>query len=232
MREIRKVRDVFIAFDIDGTIYDSAGIVVDAFRGGMLRYFDSAGEKPAAFPERDSILKLVGLPTHEIFIRLFPELSADELLELNDECSRSFVSIIRAGGGRLFPGVADSLVELHKAGYQFLTASNGREDYIKAILETHGLIGMFSEGMLFVSGEYPDKKDIVAEYMRGPVSGKKLIMVGDRASDRNAASANGVPFIGCSFGHAGVIEIQGEPYIADTFSDVPKLIDAIIHGPI
>jgi phosphoglycolate phosphatase-like HAD superfamily hydrolase len=48
-----------------------------------------------------------------------------------------------------------------------------------------------------------------------------LIMVGDRASDRAAARENGVPFIGCAFGHAGDEEIAGERWIAPPVFRIP-----------
>jgi phosphoglycolate phosphatase-like HAD superfamily hydrolase len=51
-----------------------------------------------------------------------------------------------------------------------------------------------------------------------------MIMVGDRASDVEAAQAIGCPFIGCDYGHGYREEIDGAGPIIATFAELPGAI--------
>jgi len=222
-----KNRQVYIALDIDGTIYDSAEIVVPAFHEGIRFFSENLTDRTLRVPGHKEIMNLVGIPAHEIYIRLYPELNEDELLQLNDSCHQSFIRLIRERKGALFPGVAEVLGELHESGYINLTASNGRKGYIEAILESHDIRGFFHDDLLFLSDTICDKRDIVTLYLDRLSEDDLLIMVGDRESDREAAHVNGVPFIGCAYGHAGMDEIRGEPYIVEGFDQVPEMLRKI-----
>ncbi len=222
-----KNRHTYIAFDIDGTIYDSAEIVVPAFHEGIRFFSENLTDRTLRVPGHKEILNLVGIPAHEIYIRLYPELSEDELLQLNDSCHQSFIRLIREQKGALFPRVSEVLGTLHEKGYVNLTASNGRRGYIEAILESHDIREFFHEDLLFLSDRIYDKRDIVTLYLDRLGDDDLLIMVGDRESDREAAHVNGVPFIGCAYGHAGIEEIRGEPYIVEGFDQVPGMVKKI-----
>jgi len=56
---------------------------------------------------------------------------------------------------------------------------------------------------------------------------RELIMVGDRYTDLAAAKENGIPFIGCAFGHTGADEIEGEKYIVENFREIPEMLKKI-----
>jgi len=225
---MEKKRKVYLAFDIDGTIYDSADIVVDAFREGIKEASEKLTGKHLAIPSHQEILALVGIPAHEIYVRLYPQLTDNELWMLNDSCNASFVSIIRESRGKLFDGVYETMKKLHESGFYNLTASNGRREYIEAILETHDVIRFFSSPLFFLSDSMQDKSDIVCEYKKKLKHGDILIMIGDRESDRMAAINNSVPFIGCAYGHAGTDEIEGERWIVNKFDEVPQAIEGIL----
>ena len=142
-------------------------------------------------------------------------------------CTRSFVKIIKNGGGRLFHGVYDTIKNLYTSGYKIFVASNGRREYIEAILETAGIINFFSEPFIYLNKNITDKTAIISYYLKNIPKKTRLIMIGDRYTDRIAASDNAIPFIGCSFGHAGVKEISGSKWIAEKFTDIPALIRKI-----
>jgi phosphoglycolate phosphatase-like HAD superfamily hydrolase len=52
-------------------------------------------------------------------------------------------------------------------------------------------------------------------------------MIGDRKSDIEAARDNGIPFIGCAFGHLGSTEIEHERWVARRFDEIPARIHDI-----
>jgi phosphoglycolate phosphatase len=220
-------RKTYLAFDVDGTIYDSTEIIVDAFRDGISGFIKTCGREDVKLPEYNDIVNVLGIPVDEIFRTLFPMLSSDEADMLNDRCTASLVSMIRDGGGRIFEDVCSTIEDLYNDGYVILAASNGRREYIEAILETHGIMKFFSGPMVFINGKIKDKSGIVRHY-RDWVSGENLIiMIGDRFTDRKAASDNNIPFIGCAFGHAGDEEISGSRWIVREFNMIPSAVKEV-----
>jgi len=216
----------WIAFDIDGTIYDCGEIVVDAFQEGAERYTSAYGISLQT-PSREDILSVVGLPTDDIFLHLYPGLPGDTHKVLNTLSMECLTRKVRDKGGIVFPGVIDTIRSLHRMGKKLLVASNGKKDYINAILETYGISNCFSHPLFVINGEIKNKTDIVRRYKSCLSRNDLLIMIGDRTSDLDAARSNGIPFIGCAFGHAGIREIQGERWIARSFTHITNLVGVI-----
>jgi len=220
----------YLAFDIDGTIYDAAPIVVDAFRNGVIRSGETLGRTDILPPEKEAIISLLGTPTDKIFDTFFPKLSREERSVVNDACNDSFVDFISGGGGRLMDGAYDVLENLYKDGCIILPASNGRKEYVMTILQTFRIEIFFGAPMYFVEGDIHDKSVILQLYKKLLLPHDILIMIGDREPDRAAASINNVPFIGCAFGHAGDSEMKGERWIAYSFGEIPRIVNEIERG--
>ena len=217
----------YLAFDIDGTIYDAAPIVVDAFRNGVIRSGQALGRADIQPPEKEAIINSLGTPTDKIFDMFFPKLSREERYVVNDACNDSFVDLISGGGGCLMDGAYEVLENFYKDGCIILPASNGRREYVTAILKTFDIEKFFGDTMLFVEGDIRDKSGILSLYKKFLLPGDILIMIGDREPDLAAAYINNVPFIGCAFGHAGDNEMKGERRIAYSFRDIPRLVNEI-----
>jgi len=217
----------YLAFDIDGTIYDAAPIVADAFRNGVIRSGKALGRKDILPPEKEAIIGLLGTPTDKIFNTFFPGLSHEERSVVNDACNDSFVDLISDGGGRLMDGAYDVLENFHREGYVILPASNGRREYVATILKSCNIEKFFGVPMYFVGDNISEKRVILSLYKKRLLPEDILIMIGDREADRAAASVNNVPFIGCAFGHAGDSEIKGERWIAFSFREIPLLVNEI-----
>jgi phosphoglycolate phosphatase-like HAD superfamily hydrolase len=131
------------------------------------------------------------------------------------------------GGGTLIEGVHKTLEKLFKEGYTIITASNGRLEYIEAILSATGISKYVSLPIITIDGIIKTKSGIVKYYKDNIANDHLLIMIGDRTSDRVAAADNGIPFIGCNFGHGGEGELAGTRWIAGAFEDVYDIIKKI-----
>lgn len=215
----------YLAFDMDGTLYDCSGIVADAFQEGIRR-FEKPGRKNITVPEKESIIIVLGQPVELIFKTLFPELNGQELLEINDFCTNTLIEMIKAGGGSLIDDVYPNLEKLYKEGYGMFIASNGRPEYLDAILSATGIEKFFLKPVVTIDGKIKTKGDIVRHYMEETVRDNIFIMIGDRASDRTAAAENDVPFIGCNFGYGGY-ELAGSKWLAADFNEVYHIIKKI-----
>jgi adenosylhomocysteine nucleosidase len=157
---------------------------------------------------------------------LFPALDISKRNELALLCTVNLVEMIREKKGSLISGVEETIKELNKMNYRMLVASNGARAYVEAILETYDLKRYFSQPFLYPEGPIKNKTDIIGTYIKLN-SDRKLVMIGDRYTDLAAAKENGIPFIGCAFGHAGLDEIEGEKYIVYNFRDIPEMIKKI-----
>ncbi|HSA15500.1 MAG TPA: HAD family hydrolase [Spirochaetota bacterium] len=216
-----------IAFDLDGTLFDVSSIAVNAFESGISSFIHETGNGRISVPSHEEIVAVLGIPVDEIFRRLFPGLSAAGQARLNDRCTRAFVDLIMAGGGALFPGVRDTLRALHGNGKKLLMASNGRPEYIDAVLDSRDIAGLFTGPLVCLGECITDKAGIVAEHVKSAGAGSLLVMIGDRKSDLDAAASNGVPFIGCAFGHAGDGEIRGAKWTVRSFHEIPSAVESI-----
>lgn len=218
--------NIFLAFDVDGTIYDAGNILEESFRRGIESYMESGLCGSLHIPTREEITVTLGYPLDEIFMMLYPSMNEQTRNGLAVLCTENLVKMIREKKGNLIDGVEETIKELSSMKYNMLVASNGARDYVEAILETYNLKSFFSEPFIYAEGPIRNKTDIIGMYL---VLNREseLIMIGDRYTDLAAARENGVPFIGCAFGHAGLDEIEGEKYIVNRFRDIPDMIKRI-----
>ena len=220
------ITNIYIAFDIDGTIYDAGDILEESFRDGVYSFIKGGFGKSLDIPTKEEIIATLGLTLDDIFIKLFPLLTGDERVQLSLMCTDNLVNMIKEKKGSLIDGVDETLKKLHSMNYNMLVASNGARDYVEAILETYDIKKFFSEPFIYAEGKIKNKTEIIKRYLELNPE-RKLVMIGDRATDLDAAKYNNIPFIGCAFGHAGDDEIKGEKYIVNDFRDIVDVLNAI-----
>jgi len=222
-------KKVYLAFDIDGTIYDAGNILEDAFREAVTSCMNEGIAGNVKAPSRAEITATLGYPLEKICLMLFPELNEPARNYLSGRWTGNLVSLIRKNKGELIAGVEETVKQLADMGCGMLVASNGAREYVEAILETYNLKRYFSEPFIYAEGAINNKTLIVSHYLK-VLDESKLVMIGDRLTDLEAARLNGVSFIGCAFGHAGADEIAGEKYIVSHFSEIPGVVEQILHS--
>lgn len=214
-----------IAFDVDGTLFDCAPILVPAFEDGIRAFCKTHPELQIAVPSHDTIVATLGMPTDQIFESLFPELTKVQALEINERCLQKLIQRIQKGEGTLYPGV-QALFQNLASQHRLVIASNGKRHYIEAILDYYGLIAHVSKPLHVLDKGHLSKVDILGSYVKSFEG--QTIMVGDRLSDLEAAEQNGVPFIACAYGHAGSSEIEGVARKASSVAEIQTHIDKIL----
>ncbi|HWI31488.1 MAG TPA: HAD hydrolase-like protein [Microbacterium sp.] len=211
-----------ILWDVDGTIVDASD--------GILRRLAITLEhfgRPA--PRRDELAHWIGPPMYESFQAqggMTPEGAAEAVsfyrtLGLADGYTT---------GAKLYPGVAELIARLHRAGVPQATASSKPEVQVRALLEHFGLTDCFTA----IVGATPDEKtlssktDIVAEALRrleaADVDTERSVLVGDRHHDVEGAAANGLPTIFVRWGFSWPHEADAASHAVDDIRELDSLL--------
>lgn len=223
-----KHKNIYLAFDIDGTIFNAGTILLTAIEQGSEKLKVSRPDLNLRTPTMQEITATLGYPLPEIFSMLYPGLDADGRRLYAEIWTENLVNLILAREGELIDGAGRILPQLHAEGCTMLVASNGARAYVEAVLAAYDIKKYFSGPFLYAEDGYGTKSGIVKEYMQVFEPGT-FIMIGDRITDLDAARDNGIPFIGCAFGHAGIDEIGGERYIVHSLDGIPAMVRSILR---
>lgn len=215
-----------IAFDVDGTLLDNSGLFIEAYRRLVPKFNEKTGNN-IVFTEKN-ITGVLGLPPVEIFTGLMPGVDMKHCNLMLRMFMDELEGAVSDGGTELFDGVKPVIERLHNEGYVLAAASNGVRSYIETVLGHFGLMPMFSLPVIVVEEEIRNKNEILSSYIER-INPRLTVMVGDRYTDREAAGSCGVSFIGCSFGHADISELEGERHIVSDFYQIYDMIKKIEH---
>ncbi len=193
-----------ILFDVDGTLFSSEHIIGEVYRTAFTEFMQRFPEKrsQASVPELSAILAEIGKPVVEIFRNLAPGLSETDRGVISALVLSDLIRRIGRGEGEHYPDVNETVAALHRRGYELFAASNGRLAYIEAILAFNGTRSFFRAVPAIDGQAIKNKNDLVRSILSAyALDGTSAVLVGDRASDRDAAQLAGLPFIACRYGH-------------------------------
>ena len=176
-------------FDLDGTLWDSTGVVGRAW-GQVL---DSHGRHVTA----GDMQGVMGLQLPEIGKKLFPDMEPEATRRIMEECCELECRMIRREGGVLFPGLAETLRKL-SARMPLMIVSNCQAGYIEAFLAYHKL-GKYFRDYEYARVKGRSKGDNIRSVMQRNAL-KAPCYVGDTVVDERAADQAGVTFIFASYG--------------------------------
>jgi len=219
---LARVRALF--WDVDGTLFSSEGIIHRVYQRVFERYRAEHG-RPQRTPDLEEIVEQIGKPVRVIFQNLVPELPEAERDALSEGVLGELVAAIRNGEGEHYSGVRETLTELRERGFRFFAASNGRRPYVEAILKKNGTYSLFEEIPAVDNAEIRDKNELAAKTLeKHGLRPEEAAVIGDRASDRDAALKNGLLFIAARFGHGAAEEWEGACAFVDS---VPELLQVL-----
>lgn len=220
---------MLIAFDLDGVLYSSEPFLGEAYREAIGRVNVRRPGALAHVPTTEEILKFIGWPVPEILAGLFPD--ADEVTtQLLHEATLDVIcGHVAARDGVLYPDVAETLRRLQRDGFRLVVASNGRTRYVETVLRTYELGALFLPRV--TADMVGDKTNVLRAYVQQlQIAAHDTVMIGDRASDVEAAQAVGCRFIGCDYGHGHRDEIVAAGPLVAHFADLPDVIAQTLRG--
>ena len=133
-----KVKDTLLLFDLDGTLWDSASPVAEAWNEVFQR------ECPGLpLLTNDDIHSVMGLTMKEIGQTLYADLEIPRRDEIFDICCVYEVEYLHSHCGTLYPDFRATMEALKAEGYQLAVVSNCQRGYIDAFLASSGAGDLF-----------------------------------------------------------------------------------------
>ncbi|MFT5197857.1 MAG: phosphoglycolate phosphatase-like HAD superfamily hydrolase [Planctomycetota bacterium] len=212
-----------VLFDLDGTLVATDRFWPDAARAGALRAFEALGIQ-RQLPTSEQWMSMVGMPLEQGFDRVFEDLAQDQRKRVLKACVEEEQSLLKEGRVGLLPGVSKTLQDLQDRGVAMGVASNCSQSYLDTMLEAGGLGQWVQEARCLETPGVRNKADMIQELLI-LFQTRSAVMVGDRAGDRHAAWANGVPHVHLTRGYADRGEGRGaEALLPGMDGLVPRLL--------
>jgi phosphoglycolate phosphatase len=216
-----------IAFDLDGTLVDTAPDLV-----GALNEVLRERRLPALALATGRVM--VGRGARALIEQGFAAagepLDAAETTGLLDR----FIDIYRdriARESRPFEGVEAALDALAGAGARLVVCTNKRTDLSLALLDALGMTARFTAvvGPDRAPAPKPDGRHLIAAVDAAGGRIERAILVGDSASDVGAARAAGAPSVVVAFGYTEIAPRDlGGDHLIDRFDELPPLAGRLL----
>ncbi len=218
-----------VAFDLDGTLMDTLPGIAESVNGLLVE----AGLN--TLPQ-DQIEQYVGDGA--------PTLIRRSLAAAGGTPEATSVSVLVAEYGRrlsetppgedhVYPGVAETLAALRRAGIKVAICTNKPERPAIAALAA---VGIDKHVDALVAGDSlpqrkPDPTPLLTVLARIMVDPDQAAMVGDSANDVRTARAANVPAVAVSYGYPRMpLEQLGADVIINRFDDLPAALGRLADG--
>ncbi|OHE59833.1 MAG: HAD family hydrolase [Thiobacillus sp. GWE1_62_9] len=181
-----------LIFDWDGTLMDSAGVIVDSIQ----RACEDIG---LSAPSDRASRQIIGLGLIQALQALLPDLPADDYPRLVERYRHHYLG--RDAQIPLFAGVPQGIRDLHARGFQLAVATGKSRIGLERALEASGLGAWFSATRCADqthSKPHPAMVlELIAELDADPA---RTLVIGDTSHDLLMASNAGVASLGVTYG--------------------------------
>ncbi|WP_233205309.1 HAD hydrolase-like protein [Alkalicaulis satelles] len=216
-----------LAFDLDGTLVDTAPDLVRALNASITPF----GLDPVPL---DDVRAMVGRGARALIERAFeragrphpPEQELTDALEL-------FLAVYRDGIADLsrpFPGVEEALETLAGAGARLSVCTNKPGWLAVPLLEALAMAGRFERitGAEDAPAKKPDPAHFFTAVGGGP-AGAGDILVGDSSVDYDTARAAGAGIVLFELGYnEKPVSTLGADRLFDAYGSLPALLDGLV----
>jgi phosphoglycolate phosphatase len=220
LADLSALKGATIAFDLDGTLVDTAPDLV----GTLNLLLAQEGLTPLALAEARP---MIGRGARALIQRGFDAAGAyltdANLTRLFDRFIDHYRAHI-ADESRPFPGCVSALEDLKSAGAKLAVCTNKRTDLSMELIGALGLTDRFDAivGPDLAGAQKPDPRHLRAAVERAGGDIRYAVMVGDASTDADAARAAGTPLVLVSFGYTETpVRDLAPDILIDHFSELP-----------
>ncbi len=218
----RSLTGATIAFDLDGTLVDTAPDLV-----GALNHVLREQKLPALALNAARVM--VGRGARALIEQGFAAagepLDADHATVLTNRFIEIYLDCI-AVESRPFDGVLEALDILDAAGASLVVCTNKRTDLSLALLDALDMTSRFVAvvGADQAPAPKPDPRHLWTAIAAAGGRNDRALMVGDSATDIGAARAGNIPSVVVSFGYTEIAPAAlGADHLIDHFAELPPL---------
>ena len=216
------------AFDLDGTLLDSANSIVT----GVMACWEACGYP---LPEPDDVRRIIGLPWEESVQRLLPGAGEAEFAEI-----RAYHESVARGerskpvrDQALFPGVLEMLDSVEEAGYLLAIITSRSGHRLLELLQAQNIVNRFVS--LKTTDDGPGKPSpylMLQTLTETGVDKQDAVMIGDTTFDMLMAGNAGTASIGVSWGVHEPDELRdaGAHQVADAMEELLPALDRLMQG--
>ena len=210
-----------IIFDFDGTLCDTRTNIIIAFRATMERL-------GLEMRDEETCGATIGLTLRDGFKSLYPTFDDATIDHCVDTYREIFAERRKELMPNLFPGVKETLEELHKRGYRMTIATSRLTDSLMLFMRHHGIDHYFEYvvGSDSVTNHKPHPEPALKTLAALNIEPSEAIMVGDMPVDITMAHNAGIKAIGVDYGNATHEELE-EANADWIVSDITQLLDII-----
>lgn len=181
-----------IVFDWDGTLMDSAALIVDSLQA-------ASRDLGLAVPSGEQARHVIGLGLSEAIAYLFPSLPTRDYDELIERYRHHYLG--RDEATPLFAGVDSLVADLHQSGFMLAVATGKSRRGLDRALDNTGLRPWFHASRCAdecFSKPHPEMLlQLMAHLGSTPV---RTLMIGDTSHDLGMARAAAVDGLAVSYG--------------------------------
>ncbi|MDB5438597.1 MAG: phosphoglycolate phosphatase [Caulobacteraceae bacterium] len=216
-----------IAFDLDGTLVDSAPDLV----GALNAVLEAEQLPPLAY---EDVRRMVGHGARKLIERGFAAsgspLSEERAPGLVEHFIAHYLDRI-AHETRPFPGCLETLDAFIDAGAILTVCTNKRTDLSLALLEALGMTSRFAAiiGADAAPAAKPDARHLQTAVAKAGGSMDRALLVGDSETDYLGARNAGAPIILATFGYsAKPVRELGADAVIDSYAELPAAVMRIL----
>lgn len=212
---MKKIKNVI--FDIDGTLWNSTGVVAK----GWQKAVDELGYSKAHI-EAENLKKEFGLPMNIIADHIFFDVSEqskkDELLEL---CCKYEHECLEANEEDIsFEGIVETIRELAKE-YRLFIVSNCQKGYIELVTAKLDIVDFIEDYLCFGDTGLTKGETMSMLMEKNGLKAEETVYVGDTAGDKKATEDAKATFVYADYGFG---ELENESYVAFSPKEIPSVI--------
>lgn len=210
-----------IIFDFDGTLCDTRSNIIIAFRATM----EHLGLE---MRDEETCGATIGLTLRDGFKSMYPDFDDAKI----DYCVETYRQIFAERRKELmpdlFPGVKETLEELHKRGHRMTIATSRLTDSLMLFMRHHGIDHYFeyAVGSDSVMHHKPHPEPALKTLRELNIAPSEAIMVGDMPVDIAMAHNAGIRAIGVDYGNATREELEAAEadWIVDSIMKILEII--------